>query len=60
MDKKEKVNYTDLDALKQENLTVHSYLSEKIAIVNKRMTEFEVRANRLENHCFKQQEPVLI
>ena len=28
--------------------------------MNKRMIEFDIRANRLENHCFTKQEPILI
>ena len=59
-ERKEKVRYSDLDAVKQENLTVHSFISDKMSMLQKRMTEFEVRAHRLENHCFKQQEPILI
>lgn len=39
---------------------MQSYLSEKISMLNNRMLEFDVRTNRLEDHCFNQQEPILI
>ena len=29
-------------------------------MLNSRITEFDVRANRLEDHCFKKQEPIII
>lgn len=37
-----------------------SYLTEKVNLLGGRLTEFDLRANRLENHCFKQQEPLII
>ena len=32
-EKKEKVRYSDLDAVKQENLTVHSFISDKMSML---------------------------
>lgn len=59
-EKREKVRYCDLDALKQEYLTMSTYTTEKVNMLGGRLTEFDLRANRLENHCFKQQEPIII
>ena len=52
MDKREKIMWADLHAVKHETLTAQKYLGDKLNIHNNRMVEFEVRVARLENHCF--------
>ena len=34
-------------------------MQDRIAMLSNRMMEFDVRTNRLEDHCFKKQEPVI-
>lgn len=59
-DKRTKVSFKDFEAIKQEQLTTQGYMTDKINLLNARITEFDVRANRLEDHCFKKQEPIII
>ena len=56
---RDKVRFDDLENLKHDSLGVSSNLSEKIAMVNKRLLEYEVRMTYVENHCFNKQEPVI-
>ena len=49
---RDKVRFDDLENLKHDSLGVSSNLSEKIAMVNKRLLEYEVRMTYVENHCF--------
>ena len=49
---RDKVRFDDLENLKHDHLGVSSNLLEKIDMVNKRLLEYEVRMNYVENHCF--------
>lgn len=38
---------------------MESFISDKLKLTTGRILEFDVRTKRLENHCFKAQEPVV-
>ena len=50
MDRREKIMWGDLDAIKQEYLNMEKHLTDKVNIHYNRMIEFEVRVARLEDH----------
>jgi hypothetical protein len=52
-EKREKVRFSDLDVLRQAFGSMSGYLNEKFNAYSARLTEFDLRANRLEDHCFK-------
>ena len=52
MDKRERIMWADLDTVKQEYYTMQKYLGDKVNMNHNRMTEFEVRVQKLEHHCF--------
>ena len=58
-ERKVRVKYADLDALKQEYLTSQQYLVDKLNLQASRLLEFEVRTTRLEEHCFHKAEPLV-
>lgn len=59
-EKREKVRLSDLDVLRQAVGDMTNYLTDKLNVYSSRLTEFDLRTNRLEDHCFKRQEPVII
>ena len=50
MDRREKIMWADLDALKQEYMNLDKHLNDKVNVHMNRMVEFEVRVSRLEAH----------
>ena len=51
--RRENVKWADLDALKQEYITMQDYLSDKIQMHDAAQLGMNLRVNKLEDFCFK-------
>ena len=50
--RRENVKWADLDALKQEYITMQDYLSDRIQMHDDRSLQMKLRVDRLEDFCF--------